>query len=155
MPMPTEINPAAPAMSDAEAEATARRIITDFATSYRDPTPSPPIGTAPPVAQPGRPPMSRRATDASALILAAGVASLPIGGSVSLVLYALGQVDPVVLGIAAGAPAVLALALGQLVKRITQTAPPEVHHHYSGPVQQTNQAVTNTNKLWGKSSTNL
>lgn len=153
--MPAETDPITTVMTDAEAEAAARQIINDFATSYRDPTPAPPIGNTPPVAQPGRPPMSQKATDASALMLAAGVASLPIGGSVSLILYTLGHVDPVVLGIAAGAPAALALALSRLLKAAGQAAPPEIHNHYNAPVQQHSQTVTNENKLWGKSTTNL
>lgn len=44
-------------------------------TTYRDPSPNPTIGTTPPVPQPGRPPMSQKATDASMLMLAAGAAS--------------------------------------------------------------------------------
>lgn len=108
-------------------------------TAYRDDSPLPAIGTAAPVAQPGRPPMSQRATDASALMLSAGVASLPIGGMTSLVLYTLGHADPVSLAIGAGAPVSLALpilALSHLVKRGKQAAPNVHHHHYNGPVDQ-------------------
>lgn len=124
-------------------------------TSYRDTTPVPAIGTAPPHPQPGRPPMSQRATDASALMLSAGVASLPIGGMTSLVLYTLGHVDPTSLAIAAAAPATLAvpvLALSQLVKRAKRT--PDVHHHYAGPVDQ--RTVNSTNRgVWAKTRTEL
>ena len=111
-------------------------------TTYRDDTPVPAIGTTPPVTdQPGarRPPMSQRATDASALMLSAGVASLPIGGMTSLVLYTLGHADPVSLAIGAGAPASLAIpiiALSSLVKRAKRAAPDVHHHHYNAPVDQ-------------------
>ncbi|MBQ1165764.1 hypothetical protein KBZ21_48080, partial [Streptomyces sp. A73] len=44
--------------------------------AQRDDSPLPLVGTTPPVAQPGRPPMSQRATDVSGVMLAGGVASL-------------------------------------------------------------------------------
>ncbi|MBQ1163962.1 hypothetical protein KBZ21_38835, partial [Streptomyces sp. A73] len=53
--------------------------------AHRDDSPLPLGGTTPPVAQPGRPPMSQRATDVSGVMLAGGVASLPVGGSLALV----------------------------------------------------------------------
>ncbi|MEU5445795.1 hypothetical protein [Streptomyces griseofuscus] len=108
-------------------------------TSFRDRSPVPAIGTAPPVAQPGRPPMSQRATDASALMLAAGAASVPIGGSAALVLWALGHVDPVALAVAAAAPVGVLTALARVIGRVKATveaAPPTHHHHYAGPVRQ-------------------
>jgi hypothetical protein len=109
------------------------------ATSFRDETPLPAVGDTPPVDQPGRPPMSQKATDASVLMLSAGVASLPIGGMTALVIYTLGQADPVALAIGAGAPAALAvpiLAIAHLVKRAKAAAPDVHHHHYNGPVDQ-------------------
>lgn len=156
--MPTEANPTQTAMTDAEAEAKARRIIADFATSYRDDRPLPPVGTTPPVAQPGRPPMSQKAADASALMLAAGVASLPIGGMTSLVLYTLGTVDPATLAIGATAPVALILAVSALLRaagRAKADMNSEHHHHYSGPVHQHSQTVNSQAKLWGRSTTNL
>jgi hypothetical protein len=139
-------------MTDAEAETKARQIIADFATSYRDDSPVPTVGTAPPVAQPGRPPMSQKAVDASALMLSAGVASLPIGGMTSLVLYALGHVDPVSLGIGAGAPVVLVLAISRLLaraKQVVEAAPAEHHHHYAGDVYQRHSHSENRS-VWNK-----
>lgn len=118
-------------------------------TSYRDTSPLPVVGTAQPVAQPGRPPMSQRATDASGVMLAAGVASVPIGGSVSLVLYTLGHVDPVVVGIAAAAPVALVAALAKVVKSVraaAEAAPPTHHHHYSGTVVQDHSSLTTTTR---------
>lgn len=110
-------------------------------THFRDETPLPAYGPTPPVAQPwpARPPMSQRATDASALMLSASVASVPIGGMTALVLYTIGHTDPTSLAIAAGAPAMLALpilALSHLVKRTKQAAPDVHHHHYNGNVDQ-------------------
>lgn len=125
-------------------------------TSYRDTTPLPTVGSSPPVAQPGRPPMSQRATDISGVMLAGGVASLPIGGMTSLVLYTLGTVDPVSLAIGAAAPVALVLAVGALVRsvgRARQDMHTEHHHHYSGPVHQ--QTVHSKTQFWGKTTNNL
>jgi hypothetical protein len=111
-------------------------------TFYRDHTPVPAIGTAPPVAQEGRPPMSQWATDASAMMLSAGVASVPIGGMTSLVLYTLGHVDPTTLAIAAAAPATIALPILALcrlagkAKQVVEAAPPVINQHFHGDVDQ-------------------
>jgi hypothetical protein len=124
-------------------------------TSFRDETPVPTVGTAMPVAQPGRPPMSQKATDASALMLSAGAASVPIGGMASLFVYTLGHIDPTTLAIAAAAPATIALpilALCRLAGRaqqVAEAAPPVHHHHYSGPVDQRTQNATVTG-VWAK-----
>lgn len=123
------------------------------ATAYRDPSPVPAIGTTPPIAQPGRPPMSQKATDASALMLAAGFASMPIGGATSLVLYTLGHVDPTALAIGAAAPVALVLAVGSLVRaasRGLQGVKVE-HNHFGGPVhQESRTVVTETRGLFAK-----
>lgn len=125
-------------------------------TAYRDPSPIPAIGSSAPVAQPGRPPMSQRATDASALMLAAGAASLPIGGATSLVLYTLGTVDPAALAIGAAAPVALVLAVGALIRsagRGMQGIGAEHHHHYNGPVSQQHHTVsTQTRGLFAKTT---
>lgn len=123
-------------------------------TAYRDPTPTPTIGAAEPVTQPGRPPMSQKATDASMLMLAAGAASLPIGGAAALVLYALGNVDPVTLAIGGAAPVALVLAVGFVARAIgsgMQGIGAEHHHHYNGPVsQKTHTVSTQTRGLFAK-----
>lgn len=106
-------------------------------TAYRDETPLPAYGTTPPVAQPGRPPMSQKATDDSARMLSAGFLTLCAGGAVSGVLYCSGQADPTVIGLMAAAPLGLAvpiLALSRLVKRAKPAG--DVHHHYNGNVDQ-------------------
>lgn len=106
-------------------------------TYYRDNSEIPITGTAPPVAQPGRPPMSQRATDASALMLAGGATTVMVGGTASLVMLASGYADPTVCAIVFGAPAVLVIAISRLMakaKAVVEAAPAPVHHHYSGPV---------------------
>ncbi|MFF5924160.1 hypothetical protein ACFY8C_38420 [Streptomyces flavochromogenes] len=110
------------------------------ATTFRDESPLPVVGTALPVAQPGRAPMSQRATDVSALMLAGGAATLMAGGGVGVALWALAGVDPLTLGLAVGAPVAVVAALARLVRRAGQAAqdaaPVTHHHHYSGPVRQ-------------------
>ncbi|MFG2276980.1 hypothetical protein ACGFNY_45395 [Streptomyces chartreusis] len=128
-------------------------------TSYRDETPVPAVGSALPVPQPGRTPMSQRATDASVLMLSAGAASVPIGGMAALVIYALGQANPVSLAIGAGAPIGLAVpivALSSLIKRAKRAAP-DVHHHvYEGTViQDYSQVNTNTRGVWASTRNQL
>lgn len=116
-------------------------------TAHRDTTPLPLVGTMPPVAQPGRPPMSQKATDASTIMLAGGAASLMVGGAASLVLRSLADVDPVVLAVAGGAPVGILLALSRVIGRARsaiEAAPATHHHHYDGPVHQDHTHVTNT-----------
>jgi len=150
--MTTETNPTTPALTDEAAALEAERIIT---TAFRDPTPVPAVGTTPPVAQPGRPPMSQGATDASVLMLSGSVLTVAVGGTSSLVMYASGYADPVVCAIVFGAPAVLVLALSRLLGRAKNALPAEHHHHYNGPVTQTHQTVTNQNRWLGKTSNRL
>ncbi|MFG3476455.1 hypothetical protein ACGF3K_14485 [Streptomyces sp. NPDC047980] len=124
-------------------------------TSYRDDTPLPRYGTAPPVPQPGRPPMSQKATDASALMLTGSVLTLATGGAASAVLWASGHADPTVIGLIAAAPLAIAApiwALARLVKAATKTTT-EHHHHYSGPVRQ--QTVNSHSRWMGKTTNNL
>ena len=109
------------------------------------------IGDTPAVEQGGRPAMSQRATDASALMLSAGVASVLVGGSVSLVLVASGKADPTVCGIIFGSPAALALAVSRVLKRAKGVLPTEIHNHYEGPVYQDQRNVDSKNYgLWAK-----
>ncbi len=127
-------------------------------TYHRDRRPLPVVGTAPPIPQPGRPPMSQKAVDASTLMLTAGAASLPIGAVTIGVMLASGQADPTVIGLICAAPAALAipiLALSRLAKRAGEAAPAEQHHHYNAPVQQTHTEITNHNRWMGKTTNNL
>ncbi|PJE97146.1 hypothetical protein CUT44_14290 [Streptomyces carminius] len=112
-------------------------------TSYRDPNPVPVVGAAPPVPQPGRPPMSQRATDVSGIMLAAGVTSLPISGGISLVMWTVGQVNPAVVGIICLAPVAFLGALSRVFKQAKEVAaatPPVIHQHYAGDVHQDNSS---------------
>lgn len=138
-------------LTETEADARARQLITEAytPTSYRDDSPVPTHGPTPPVAQPGRPPMSQRATDLSGLMLAGSVASLSVGGATSLVLYTLGQVDPVTLAVGAAGPVALVLAVGSLLRsagRAKADMHTEHHHHYTGPVRQETTNVSSTTK---------
>lgn len=124
-------------------------VLVENATFHRDDTPLPLFGSAPPVVQPGRPPMSQRATDASALMLSGGVATALVGGTASLVMVASGYADPVVCGIVVGAPVALVLALSRLVrgfKAAVEAAPPTHHHYYNGPVTQDSRNITATTR---------
>jgi hypothetical protein len=128
-------------------------------THYRDETPVPAIGNALPVPQPGRPPMSQRATDASALMLSAGVASLPLGAAATGILWASGNADPVVIAVICAAPTTLVLALSRLMKRTkdtVQAAPPVIHQHYNGNVTQTRNTIHADNRgIWAKTRNEL
>ncbi|MEU9495431.1 hypothetical protein AB0D73_27135 [Streptomyces sp. NPDC048215] len=118
------------------AHAVEEAIIKELAkTFHRDETPLPAIGTTPPVAQPGPPPMSQWAIDASGILRGVAVASLPVGTAFWLV----GQVDPLTLGIIIGGPVAALLAAARLISHIKNTveaAPATHHHHYNGTVDQ-------------------
>lgn len=119
-------------------------------TAYRDDSPLPAVGATPPVPQPGRPPMSQKATDDSVRMISAGFLTLCAGGAVSGVLYFSGQADPTVIALMAAAPVGLAVpiyALARLVKRAKPAG--DVHNHYNGNVDQ---RVLNTDArgVWAK-----
>ncbi|WP_411095963.1 hypothetical protein [Streptomyces sp. 020-2-3H-GM] len=119
-------------------------LLEEMATYHRDTTPLPAVGAAPPVPQPGQPPMSQWATDASGVLKAVSVASLPIGGALWLV----GQVDPLTLGIILGSPAAVALAVARLVAKVkdaNQAAQPVVQH-FHGNVHHDERIVTSTTR---------
>ncbi|WP_282790900.1 hypothetical protein [Streptomyces sp. CC224B] len=124
-------------------------------TAYCDPSPVPLVGAAPPVAQPGRPPMSQKATDASVVMVASGFLTLCVGVAASAVLYFSGEADPVVVGCLTAAPPVtffsakgLAKVLGKALK---QAVPAQHHHHYNAPVTQDQRTThTETRAVWSK-----
>ncbi|MFJ2964242.1 hypothetical protein ACIPIC_18325 [Streptomyces collinus] len=157
---PTAETPGQPAggsLTDAVIEAAVRDTIRQ--TSFRDDTPVPAIGDALPVPQPGRPPMSQKATDDSVRMISAGFLTLCAGGAVSGVLYFSGQADPVVIGMMGAVPAGLAVpifALSRLVKRAKQAAPDVHHHHYNGDVHQDySQVNTTTRGVWAHTRNQL
>ncbi|GAA3850144.1 hypothetical protein GCM10023084_00540 [Streptomyces lacrimifluminis] len=164
-----ETTPGPPAsdtrMSDAEAATEASRLIADAyrpaphtPTAYRDTSPLPAYGDTPPVTQPGTPPMSQRAVDASRLMLTAGLATVPPGLIAIGVLIASRQADPTVIGMICAAPAAVAvpiLAIARLFSRVAEATPDTHHHHYAGPVRQENttthvrKAVVKRNRIHG------
>ncbi|ELP67359.1 hypothetical protein PV735_23195 [Streptomyces turgidiscabies] len=140
-------------MNEAQAETEARRIIADAyrPTTYRDTTPVPAHGETPPVAQPGRPPMSQGATDASVLMLAGATATTMVGGTAGVLLYLSQFANPIVCGLVFGAPTALVLALARLARHAKPA--PDIHHHYEGPVYQDQRNVhTRTTGVWAKTN---
>ncbi|MFD3814998.1 hypothetical protein ACFWRZ_08020 [Streptomyces rubiginosohelvolus] len=114
-------------------------------TAHRDDAELPAVGDTPPVPQPGQPPMSQWATDASGVLKAVSVASLPIGGA----LWIVGQVEPLNLAIIFGSPAVAALAVARLVAKVkdaNQAAPQPVTNHFHGTVHHDERTVTSTTR---------
>ncbi|WP_098247402.1 hypothetical protein [Streptomyces formicae] len=143
--------PAGAGLSEEQAEVAARRLITDAyrPTAYRDDTPVPAHGDTPAVAQPGRPPMSQGATDASVLLLAGGATTVMVGGTAGVLMYVSQFADPLVCGLAFGAPTALVLALARLAQRAKPA--PDIHHHYQGPVHQDRRTLhSRTNGVWAK-----
>lgn len=136
-----------PAMTDEEAEAQARRIIADFATAYRNTDPVPAVGSAPPVPQPGRPPMSSKAVDDTVRMLGASVLVAVTGGSGTALLWASGHADPLIVALVFGAPTALVLAVARLLRGARPE--PDVHHHYEGTVLQQTTHSRNTG-LWAR-----
>jgi hypothetical protein len=144
----------APSADHAETQAAAQAFLADIEsilaqrpTSFRDNTPTPTIGSAPPVPQPGIPPQSRAAVDYAVRVLSTAVATALTSGSLALLLYASKFANPLVCAIVFGAPIGLAVpiaALASLVKRtkeVVAATPPTINQHYSGPITQTNQTI--------------
>lgn len=162
------INPAAQAfLADVEdALKAAAKPVLPVPTAYKDPTPVPAIGTAPPVPQPGRPPMSKAATDVSGVMIASSLPIFALGAAATGILWGSGQADPTVIawicGSAVALPAAIAvpvLALKGLMKstkEVVQAAPPVVHQHYSGNVYQDHRKVENKNNgVWVRNTNEL
>ncbi|MFB6873741.1 hypothetical protein [Streptomyces sp. NPDC056323] len=124
-------------------------VYVEKATFHRDETPLPITGSAAPVPQPGRPPMSQGATDASVLMLAGGASTAMVGGAAATVMYVSQYADLAVCAVVFGAPAALVLAIGRLVGRAKATieaAPATHHHHYNGDVRQDQRSITTTTR---------
>lgn len=126
------------------------------ATSYRDTSPLPVVGPTPPVPQPGPPPMSQWAIDASGVLKGVGAVSIPIGGA----LWIVGQVEPLTLGIIFGSPAVAALAVARLVAKVkdaNQNTPQPVTQNLYGPVTVHHDERTlnaDARGIWAKTTNN-
>lgn len=144
-------------MSEEAAKKEADRLIAEAytPTSFRDDTlpDKSTTGTASPVPQPGIPPMSSKAVDDAVRMLAAGAASLPIGGMTALILHVLGTVDPTQLAIGAAAPTVLVLAITRLLRCLRGALPEQHHHHYTGTVYQDQRTQNSrTSGVWAKNT---
>ena len=116
------------------------------------------IGNAPPVEQPGRPAMSRKATDDSVRMIAFGGMTLMMCAGGGIVMVASDFADPTVIGMIVAAPAALAvpiLAIARLIRRAGEATPPEHHHHYSGPVHQDQRNVKSKTIGLSAKTTNL
>lgn len=157
LPGPAQ-QPYAPQAGQPETAAAAQAFLADIesimaksptATSFRDPTPVPNIGTTPPVTdQPGarRPAMSQRAVDLNTTILSSSVVIGMTGAAGTGILWASGQANPTVIAwICAGivaAPAILTIpilafnSLAKSARKVAEAAPPTVHNHYNGYVDQ-------------------
>lgn len=153
LPEPTPTAPAAGQatnpLTDSVIEAAVEHALQK--TFHRDDTPVPAVGTAPPVAQPGRPPMSSKAVDDSVRMLSASVVIAVTGGSTTAVLWASGYANPAVVALVFGGPTALVLALGRLAKRAKGVLPEEHHHHYTGPVDQ-RTTHSSTRGVWAKTN---
>ena len=139
------------------AHAVEEAIVTELAKTYhRDDSKLPAIGAAPPVPQPGRPPMSQRAVDLNTTILTSSVLATALGGAATGILWASGQADPTVIawvcGCVVAVPVALTLpvlALKSLVKgakEVVQAAPAPVHHHYNGNVTVDQRSIHATTR---------
>lgn len=115
------------------------------------------IGTAPPVDQPGIPPMDPRLTQIGRLCLYMGCATVPPGLVASLFLWASGAANPEALkwvAVAIGCAGAVVAGLAALVKNVTRAAPPPaVHHHYEGDVYQ-DQRQTHSKNIGISAKTN-
>jgi hypothetical protein len=135
---------------------------TPTAVVYRDPQPPTPTG-APPVPQPGRPPMSQRATDHASVVLAYGITSVPVGGALSGVLWTLSHVSPGVLAVAGlapiglvGAVGIVGKALGRSAKEVAEAMPSgETHHHHTGPTYIDHREVRSVSRAFGRTTNQL
>ncbi|MER5584096.1 hypothetical protein ABT090_20990 [Streptomyces asoensis] len=119
-------------------------------TSFRDPAAPPAYGVALPVPQPGRPPMSQKAVDASTVMLSASVATIPPGAVAVGVMLASGYADPAVIGMICAAPAIVAVPIIAIARLLRAARPePDVHHHYNGPVDQ-RTVHSSTRGVWAR-----
>jgi hypothetical protein len=132
------------------------------ATRYRDLAPAPRTGDAVPIPQPGRPPMSQKATDHASLVLAYSIGSLPAGAALSLVLWSLSNLSPATLAIAATAPAALVITVGITARMIGRAVrdgatalPTTTVHHHSGPTYLQHTEVHADTRWFGRTVNHL
>ncbi|MEV7500614.1 hypothetical protein [Streptomyces sp. NPDC093018] len=138
-------------MTDAEADAEARRILADayqptprMATAYRDPAPLPAYGSTPPVVQPDNRIVPAWAAGMAVAGIGVGATCVGVGCGIWLACkgfaaVTLSSVLFVTLPIAALAAVVTAIGSAVRSAKATRT---ETHHHYTGPVRMENNTIT-------------
>ncbi|WP_060903066.1 MULTISPECIES: hypothetical protein [Streptomyces] len=163
---PANSRPQSEALSESEAAAEARRIIeglwrsepTAKATSFVDPTPNPPYGTAAPVHQDDRRIVPAWAAGVAVASIGVGAGITGIGCGVWLACQGFAAVTLtsvlfVTLPIAAVATVVV--AVGSAIRGV-KAANNETHHHYDGAtVHQKNTSVSDHPKWFGRSNTTV
>lgn len=145
IPLPDPQQPTAEAVGQPALDDQAQRLVAAVnealavPTSFRDETPVPAIGSALPVPQPGRPPMSQRATDHATVVLAYSFGSLPVGVATSLVLWRLSSVSTTTLAVIGVSATCLFLAIGTAARMIGRAVrdgasalPDHNEHHHHG-----------------------
>ncbi|WP_428953312.1 hypothetical protein [Streptomyces sp. cg35] len=151
-----------PRMSDAEANAEARRIIDDIyrpahpvrqmPTSFRDDTPPPTIGDAEPVHQDDRRIVPAWAAGTAVASLGIGAGTTGVGCGIWLVLkgFASMTVTGVVcMGVLFSGAAFFALSIGAAFSRARRSVS---KHVYTGPVTKNTHVTTHTRGAFSRSS---
>ncbi|MZD09137.1 hypothetical protein GTW43_29260 [Streptomyces sp. SID5785] len=152
-------------MSDAAANAEARRIIDDvyrpapprppIPTSYRDTTESPTVGDAAPVWQDDKRIVPAWAAGTAVASIGIGAGSTGIGCGIWLVLkgFASMSVTGVVsMGVLVTGAAFFALSIGAAVSRARRSVS---HHTYTGPVTKNTHVTSHTRGAFARSHTHL
>lgn len=109
------------------------------------------IGTAPPVAQSGIPPMSARTVEITRAVMYCSLATVPPGLIGIAAMVASEHANPTVIGMICAAPAVIAVpilalkALMRSAKEVVEAAPPVHHHTYEGSVYQDQREIRSKN----------
>ncbi|MEU9436582.1 hypothetical protein [Streptomyces sp. NPDC048252] len=146
--------PAAPAagqtphLSDAVLQAAVDHVIEE--AKRQDASPRAVIGTAPPVAQPGIPPMGARTTEITRAVMYSSFATIPPGLIAIGIMVASEHADPTVIGMICAAPAVVALPILAIARALRGARPaPDVHQHFHGTVDQ-RTVHSRTSGVWAK-----
>ncbi|MFG2789188.1 hypothetical protein [Streptomyces sp. NPDC048419] len=138
-------------MSDAQANAEARRIIADAyrptpttPTSFRDTSPLPAYGSAPPVHQDDRRIVPAWAAGTAVAGIGTGAAFVGIGCGIWLACKGFAAVtltSVLFVTLPIAAVAAVTVAIGSALRGF-KTTRTETHHHYSGPVRQETNTIT-------------
>ncbi|MDF3299981.1 hypothetical protein [Streptomyces tropicalis] len=151
--MPDHDQPTAwhPHLTDAEATAEARRILTEayrptpqIPTAYRDPSPLPAYGSTPPVLQPDRRIVPPWAAGTAVVGIGVGAGCVGLGCGIWLACQGLAAVtltSVLFITLPIAALAAVTAAVGSAVRSL-KTVRTETHHHYAGPVRQETNTIT-------------